>query len=104
MLATAYQQISQLPHTSSFYREACKDLWVNLCLAEMSEEQSVPMIHNAYFGQGLRLSNPTQLSSIAEMKNAARALIVDIDSLTEEGQRIAEEIMSNKEDEARLVE
>lgn len=107
LLTTAYQQLSTLLNhdedESSARREANKNLWVHLCLAQIHEEQSTPMIQNAYFGQGLRLSNPLRLGSIAEMKEVLRPQIAVLGVLLE-AEEMAQNFMAQKEEEAKLIE
>jgi len=56
---------------------ASKSLWKNLVLAQWSELDSKSSIHNAFFGNGLRVSNAAKLTTISDMKSAARKLIAD---------------------------
>ncbi|STX28574.1 Ankyrin repeat protein [Legionella beliardensis] len=52
-------------------------LWKNLVLAELVEPLSQNAINNAYFGEGLKLSNFMQFNSLKELKDYASKLIKD---------------------------
>ena len=59
------------------FNKACTGLWENITLAGLEEENSTAAIYNAYFGQGLVLSNPLGISTIAQLKEKASLLIID---------------------------
>lgn len=64
-LALRYQQMKSEDECTA----AFKLCWKFLHMAELSEAESEESINNAYFGNGLVLSNPFKLASIAEMKS-----------------------------------
>ncbi|CAM2818330.1 DUF5630 domain-containing protein [Legionella worsleiensis] len=63
-LALKYQQLG----LSDPCRAAYTLCWKFLHLAALTETQSEASINNAYFGKGIILSTPFELSSISEMK------------------------------------
>ncbi len=63
-LALRYQQLTLEDQCNA----AFKLCWKFLHLAELSEPSSKESINNAYFGKGLVLSTPFNLSSVREMK------------------------------------
>lgn len=63
-LAGFYQKIKHYEESAVCYRKC----WEYLCLAELLESRSTAEIHNAYFGEGLKLSNPYGINSIKTLK------------------------------------
>lgn len=67
MLASAYYYLSLLARNEkdgARLLSFLKSTWHYFILAELMESSSAAEIHNAYFGQGLVLSNPYRLASI----------------------------------------
>ncbi|MBL7481049.1 Dot/Icm T4SS effector metaeffector MesI [Legionella bononiensis] len=63
-LAGFYQNLNMENKTIDCYRRC----WELIHLAGLFEESSERLIHNAYFGQGLKMSNAYGLSTINEIK------------------------------------
>jgi len=73
LLAFSYFQLAVLYRSLNFKVLATKcyrECWTNLHLAHLLEKDSEKEIHNAYFGKGLKASNPFELGSIADMKTS----------------------------------
>lgn len=73
LLANGYLQLALLYAQSEdkeLYDRAVQMTWTYLLHAEYAEKDSSASIHNAYFGQGLALSNPFKMTSIGEMKHS----------------------------------
>jgi len=83
-LGFRYKQLMAMEQVAASYQTA----WKYLHLAQLAEEGSEASINNAYFGQGLGLSNPYQLNSLAEMKALCTNVAGDLLPLTT--QRIEE--------------
>lgn len=80
LLANGYLHLAQITSElkeSGRYEAACFYLWKHLIQAELEESQSETSIHNAYFGEGLKLSNPEKIDTIETMKEKASQLILD---------------------------
>ncbi|RUR06902.1 Dot/Icm T4SS effector metaeffector MesI [Legionella sp. km772] len=60
--------------------ECYKKCWANLHLAELTESNSEKAIHNAYFGEGIKLSNAYGLNTLTDIKE--RCLTVANGALT----------------------
>lgn len=73
LLANNYLQIAvryQRSGTFNIGQDAYRLCWNYLHLAELSESDSTAAINNAYFGCGLKLSNPLRLETISAMKES----------------------------------
>ncbi len=99
LLANGYLHLvrggSELQH-SDLYEHACLCLWKNLTLAELYESHSEDSIKNAYFGQGLALSNPFKITTIEVLKEKCETLVPDI-SLRERAEEQAHHSFENHE-------
>lgn len=94
LLANGYLQYARITAERKDYasfEKACTSLWENLTLAELNEPNSTDSIHNAYFGQGLTLSNPLEIDTIAALKEKASRLITD-NSIKKRAEQNAESI------------
>jgi hypothetical protein len=72
LLATTYYYLASFFQRLGFKEEAglCYHAcWHYLCKAEFYEKESVREIHNAYFGEGLKLSNTLGYTKISELKD-----------------------------------
>jgi hypothetical protein len=72
ILATTYYYLASFFQRLGFKEEAVlcyHACWHFLCKAEFYEKDSVREIHNAYFGEGLKLSNTLGYSKISELKD-----------------------------------
>lgn len=85
------------------YERACELLWKNLILAQEVEMQSTASINNAYFGEGLRLSNPMFLTSIEEIKTLAASRLITDSAIKLRAEKTVREERSDKEDYAHLI-
>ncbi|KTD55552.1 Ankyrin repeat protein [Legionella santicrucis] len=77
LLANAYFYLAGFYQRLNFKRESAecyKLCWEKLHLAQLLEPTSEREIHNAYFGQGLVMSNAFRLDSIFEIKGRCRQL------------------------------
>lgn len=75
LLANAYFYLAGFYQRLNLKRESTecyKSCWEQLHLAQLLESTSERGIHNAYFGQGLAMSNAFGLNSIAEIKDRCR--------------------------------
>ena len=71
LLANTYLTLSSLYAEMSYTQQKTTYLekgWKNLHLAELLYDESEKSIHNAYLGEGIRLSNRYGLSNIADIK------------------------------------
>lgn len=81
LLANGYLQIAvhyQRSGIDNNSRDAYTLCWNYLHLAELSESDSMAAINNAYFGRGLKLSNPLRLETICEMKGSCLSSAGDL--------------------------
>lgn len=72
-------------------------LWKNLTLAELYEPQSAASIHNAYFGEGLALSNSLGFTTIGRLKEKLNQLITD-KTIIEQAEHSAKSSFKNVEE------
>lgn len=82
LLANGYLHLIKMGaelQNSDLFDNAGSLLWQNLTLAELYEPHSEASISNAYFGQGLKQSNPEHISTIQEIKEACAKFIKDDD-------------------------
>lgn len=105
LLANGYLQYARITAERKDYisfEKACTSLWENLTLAQLSEPSSIDSIHNAYFGQGLALSNPLEIDTIDTLKEKASLLITD-NSIKKRAEKSAESIFMGDAEKAPLL-
>lgn len=105
LLASGYLHLLRIASEAKDYERygtACFCLWQNLIIAELHEPQSKASTHNAYFGQGLRLSNPLRLETIAQMKQESGALIID-NNIKARAESTARLSFENKDSQDQLL-
>jgi hypothetical protein len=91
LLASAYLQLTKSAsetENKDHLHTAYFSAWKYLHLAKLSEPFCEAAINNAYFGKGLRLSNPLHLQSIDEMIMGCHSIAKNV--LTEADQYSAE--------------
>lgn len=93
-LAGFYQHLNFKRESTEYY----KLCWEQLHLAQLLESTSEREIHNAYFGQGLAMSNAFRLDSISEIKDHCRQLNSEpfIDAVQMEAEEKAEKTFDSK--------
>jgi hypothetical protein len=101
LLANGYLHLANISKLNNKrYEEACFELWKNITLVELEEPQSVASINNAYFGQGFKLGNAQELTTVKDIKTSFRKIVTS--SIQQEATKEAQALFIDDESKLKL--